>query len=58
MLMWVMTFFVIAITAAVMGLGGLVGVTLGIANMLFFLVVLPFVMSVIINVLRGGAPTI
>jgi uncharacterized membrane protein YtjA (UPF0391 family) len=52
MLMWAVTFFVIAIIAAVFGFGGIAAGATSIAKILFFLFLLLFVISLIFGLVR------
>jgi uncharacterized membrane protein YtjA (UPF0391 family) len=45
MLSWAITFLVIAIMAAVLGFGGIIGTAAGIAKVLFFVFLALFVVS-------------
>jgi len=54
MLGWAITFFIIAIIAAVFG--GIAGAATGIAQFLFFVFIALLVISLIANALRGRAP--
>lgn len=54
MLNWAVTFFIIALIAAIFGFGGIAGASAGIAKFLFFAFLILFLASIIINVLRGG----
>ena len=56
MLGWAITFFVIAIIAAVFGFGGIAGAATGIAQFLFFLFVVLLVISLVAGALRGKTP--
>ena len=56
MLGWAITFFIIAIIAAVFGFGGIAGAATGIAQFLFFVFIALLVISLIANALRGRAP--
>lgn len=58
MLNWSLTFFVIALIAAVFGFGGIAGSAAGIAKFLFFGFVLLFAISLILNIARGKSPKI
>ena len=51
MLRWSLTFFVIAILAAIFGFGGIAGAATGIAQLLFFV----FAVLLIISLIRGLA---
>jgi uncharacterized membrane protein YtjA (UPF0391 family) len=56
MLSWSLTFFFIAIIAAVFGFGGIASSAAGIAQVLFFIFLVAFVLSLIINFGRGRNP--
>jgi uncharacterized membrane protein YtjA (UPF0391 family) len=49
MLSWAVTFFVIALIAALLGFGGIAGAATGIAKVLFFLFLILFVVSLIMG---------
>lgn len=53
MLNWAITFLVIAIIAAVLGFGGIVGAAVGIAKLLFYSFILLFVISLVMSLMRG-----
>lgn len=48
MLNWALTFFVVALIAAVLGFGGIAGTATGIAKMLFLLFIVLFLVSLIV----------
>ena len=54
MLNWVVTFLVIALIAALLGFGGIAGMSMEIAKVLFFIVLILFVVSLLFGVLFGG----
>ncbi len=54
MLSWALAFFVLAIIAAVLGFGGIASTLGGIAQILFFMFVALFVVSLIIGLMRRG----
>lgn len=54
MLSWALIFFVIAIIAAVFGFGGIASASAGIAQILFFLFLVLFVVSLIMGLARRG----
>tara|TARA_R110002073_G_scaffold131684_6_gene278386 strand:- start:208 stop:498 length:291 start_codon:yes stop_codon:yes gene_type:complete len=56
MLSWAVTFFVVAIIAAILGFGGIAGAASGIAQMLFFIFVVLFVISLVVRALGGKTP--
>lgn len=53
MLRWSITFFVVAIIAALLGFGGIAGAAVGIAKIFFFVFMALFVISLIM----GKTPT-
>lgn len=53
MLSWALTFFVLALIAAVLGFGGIAAGAAEIAKILFFLFLVLFVISLISNFARG-----
>lgn len=53
MLNWAVTFFIIAIVAAVFGFGGIAASAAGIAQMLFWVFVALFVVSLLVGLVRG-----
>ena len=54
MLSWALIFFVVAIIAAVFGFGGIASASAGIAQILFFLFLVLFVVSLIMGMARKG----
>lgn len=57
MLQWALTFFVIALIAAVLGFGGIAGSAMGIAKVLFFVFLVLFAVSLVAGLVRGAPPT-
>lgn len=53
MLGWVLTFLVVALIAGVLGFGGIAGVSIEIAKIIFFIAVVLFLVSVIFGAFRG-----
>ncbi len=53
MLGWAVTFLVIALIGAVLGFGGIAGTSAGIAQILFFVFLVLFVISLIGRALRS-----
>ncbi|GAB5376789.1 MAG: hypothetical protein AcusKO_32510 [Acuticoccus sp.] len=53
MLGWALTFFIIAIVAAIFGFGGVASAAVGIAQVIFFIAIVLFVVSLILNMTRG-----
>jgi uncharacterized membrane protein YtjA (UPF0391 family) len=58
MLSWAITFFVLALIAAVFGFTGIAGTAAGIAKVLLFLFVIGFIVSLILHGRRGGPPLV
>jgi uncharacterized membrane protein YtjA (UPF0391 family) len=58
MLGWALTFLVVALIAAVLGFGGIAGLSIEIAKIIFFVAVVLFLISAVIGVLRGRSPTV
>ncbi len=56
MLGWALTFFIVAVIAAVFGFGGIASATAGIAQVLFFIFLVLFVISLVFGAVRGRAP--
>ncbi|ABS61679.1 protein of unknown function DUF1328 [Parvibaculum lavamentivorans DS-1] len=56
MLYWAAVFFIIAVIAAVLGFGGLVSASASIAQILFFIFLVLFVVSLIFGVVRRPGP--
>jgi uncharacterized membrane protein YtjA (UPF0391 family) len=53
MLSWVVTFLVIALIAGVLGFGGIAGVSIEIAKVIFFIAVVLFLISAVVGLARG-----
>jgi uncharacterized membrane protein YtjA (UPF0391 family) len=53
MLAWAMTFLVIALIAAALGFGGIAGTSAGIAQMLFGVFLVLFVITILLRALRS-----
>jgi uncharacterized membrane protein YtjA (UPF0391 family) len=56
MLSWALLFLVIALIAALFGFGGIAGGAATIAQVLFFIFLVLFVVSLIANAVRGRGP--
>ncbi len=56
MLNWIVTFFLLAVVAAVFGFGGLAGTCAEIAKLLAILFVILFIASLIYSVITGRRP--
>jgi len=53
MLGWVVTFLVVALVAGILGFGGIAGVSIEIAKVIFFIAVVLFLLSAIFGLVRG-----
>ncbi len=58
MLNWIITFFLMAVVAAVLGFGGLAGTFAEIAKFLALVFVVLFVASLIYSVITGRRPNV
>ena len=58
MLGWALTFLVVALIAAVLGFGGIAGLSIEIAEIIFFVAIVLFLISAVIGLLRGRSPTV
>jgi uncharacterized membrane protein YtjA (UPF0391 family) len=58
MLGWAVTFLIIALIAAVLGFGGVAGLSIEIAKIIFFVAILLFAIAAIVGMFRGRTPTV
>ena len=58
MLGWALVFFIVAVIAAVFGFGGIATASAGIAQILFFIFLVIFVVSLIMYFVRGRRPKV
>ena len=58
MLGWAVTFLVIALIAALLGFGGIAGLSMEIAKIIFFVAIILFAIAAIVGLLRGRSPTV
>lgn len=60
MLYWALMFFIVAIVAALFGFGGIAAGATSIAQVLFFLFIILFIVSLLMGLVRkgGGTPRI
>ena len=58
MMSWALTFFIIAIVAAIFGFGGIAGTAAGIAKFLFFAFIVLFAISLTAGAVRGRSPKV
>ncbi len=56
MLYWAVVFFIVAIVAAIFGFGNISEGAAGIAKILFFIFVVLFVISLVLNLAKGKKP--
>jgi uncharacterized membrane protein YtjA (UPF0391 family) len=56
MLRWILMFLVFAILAGALGFTGVAGTSIGIAQTLFYIFLVLFVVSLIVHLVRGGGP--
>lgn len=57
MLGWAITFLIVALVAAVLGFGGIAGVAVEAAKIIFFVAIVLFLISAIFGLVRGRRPT-
>jgi uncharacterized membrane protein YtjA (UPF0391 family) len=53
MLGWVITFLIVALVAGLLGFGGIAGVSIEIAKVVFFIAVVLFLVSAVVGLARG-----
>ena len=58
MLGWAVTFLIIALIAAVLGFGGIAGVAIEAAKIVFFVAVVLFLIAAVTGLVRGRAPPV
>ena len=58
MLRWAIIFFIIALVAAVLGFGGISGMSFEIAKFVAIIAVILFVVSLVVGGMRGRGPRI
>jgi uncharacterized membrane protein YtjA (UPF0391 family) len=58
MIGWAITFLVIALIAALLGFGGIAGVAVEAAKIIFFVAVVLFLIAAVVGIARGRRPTI
>ncbi len=56
MLYWAIIFLVVALIAGLFGFGGLASVSVGVAQILFFVFLVLFVAAMVAKVIRGRPP--
>jgi uncharacterized membrane protein YtjA (UPF0391 family) len=55
---WAITFLVIALIAAVLGFGGIAGVAIELAKIVFFVAIALFVIAAVVGLFRGRTPNV
>lgn len=58
MLGWAITFLMVALIAALLGFGGIAGVAIEAAKIVFFVAIILFAVSALVGLFRGRSPTI
>ena len=58
MIGWAITFLVIALIAALLGFGGIAGVAVEAAKIVFFVAVVLFLIAAVVGLASGRRPTI
>ena len=58
MIGWAVTFLVIALIAALLGFGGIAGVAIEAAKIVFFVAVVLFLIAAVFGIVRGRRPTL
>jgi uncharacterized membrane protein YtjA (UPF0391 family) len=58
MMGWAVTFLIVALIAAVLGFGGIVGVAIESTKLVFFVVIILFAISAIVGLVRGRSPSV
>jgi uncharacterized membrane protein YtjA (UPF0391 family) len=58
MLGWALTFLIVALIAAVLGFGGIAGLSIEIAKIIFFVAIVLFLISAVIGLLRRRSTTV
>jgi uncharacterized membrane protein YtjA (UPF0391 family) len=57
MLGWAVTFLLVALVAAVLGFGGIASFAVDVAQIIFFVAIVLFVISAVVMLVRGRSPT-
>jgi uncharacterized membrane protein YtjA (UPF0391 family) len=56
MLSWAITFLIVALIAAVLGFGGIAGVAIELAKIVFYVAIILFLISAVVGIVRGRTP--
>ena len=54
---WAITFLLVALVAAVLGFGGIASFAVEIAQIIFFVAIVLFLISAVVTLIRGRSPT-
>jgi len=57
MFSWAITFLIVALIAALLGFGGIAGVAVEAAKLIFFVAIVLFLISAVFGFVRRGRPT-
>lgn len=55
---WAITFLIVALVAAILGFGGIAGVAIEAAKLIFFVAIILFVVASVVALFRGRTPTV
>ena len=55
---WAISFLIVALIAAVLGFGGIAGLSIEIAKIIFFVAIVLFVISAVVALATGRSPTV
>jgi uncharacterized membrane protein YtjA (UPF0391 family) len=58
MIGWAITFLLIALVAAVLGFGGIAGVAIELAKIVFFVAIALFLIAAVVGLFRGRTPNV
>ncbi len=58
MIGWAIMFLVVALVAALLGFGGIAGVAVEFAKIIFFVAIILFAIAAVVGLVRGRAPTV
>jgi uncharacterized membrane protein YtjA (UPF0391 family) len=55
---WAVTFLIVALIAAVLGFGGIAGVAIELAKIVFFVAIVLFLIAAVVGLFRGRTPNV
>lgn len=58
MMGWAVAFLIVALIAAILGFGGIAGVAIEAAKLVFFVAIILFAISAVVSLLRGRSPSV